>query len=229
MKKTILILSFLSTIVTIWSQNENFGLWYEMDLQKEVGKWTIGSDLEIRSLGLSHMERASWQLTGDYELKSWWQLGAGVTGMFVYDHKYAYNQPRLRFFIKNKFEKKLSRFKLEWKEKIRWTFKNETLRLKEDGEIDHYRVNPDLTAISSFEVKYDIPKSKLSPWVSVDAFLKLNDPEVRSFENWRTTLGVDYKVNKAIRLSIFGLKNSQLDSEDSYGIWAAGVLMRYRL
>ena len=61
---------------------------------------------------------------------------------------------------------------------------------------------------------YNLPKSKLTPYTSVEFYHTLNNPQGNDLEKTRYTLGTEYKINKRSKLDLFYRYQSETDDEE---------------
>jgi len=64
-----------------------------------------------------------------------------------------------------------------------------------------------------FTLKYDIPKSKILPYVGVELYYSLNDPIKNSVERSRYTAGIEYAISDYLGVSCF----YRLQKRKTYG------------
>ena len=107
------------------------------------------------------------------------------------------------------------------------TIKDESNRIKEDGTTDTYKMNPEWSWRNRLTLSYNIPNSKVTPSLSAESFYQLNNPDGNSFDNMRYQLSFDYKINKRNHVELFGVINSELESEDATGKYILGAAYKY--
>ena len=209
---------------SLFSQIESFGTWSSVDIEKSFKKLDVGLETELRTIyTLQLIERWSLGLSADYDISKKIKVGLGYQFMNKLDKKYLNYQFRNRLNVSTTGKLELNDFTLSLKEKIQVTLKDESKRLKDDGSIDTYSVNSEWSWRNRFEVSYNIPKCKITPSLSVESFYQLNNSDGNSFDNIRTKLAFDYKINKRNSVELFAVLNSALDSEDASGKYIAGI------
>jgi opacity protein-like surface antigen len=177
------------------------------------------------------VERVSLGLGVDYKLIKGVKLGLGYQFMSNLDTKYVKYLMRNRFTtsVTGKFD--VDRFEFSLRERLQLTVKDDSKRLKSDGTIDTYKVNPELKWRNRFQVAYNIPKFKFDPTFSVESFFDLNNPDGNVFTKIRYKLAFDYKIQKHHVIDVFGVFNSVIvpdpEDDDYYGRYVLGVSYKY--
>lgn len=205
--------------ISVYSQNTDFKNWVSVDLKKNLNKWDFTAEVELREDSFfRQMERLSLQLEGMYEISKIFSTGVSYMVMDFYDEKYNDHQLRHRFQLIASAKADAGRFGFSLREKGEITAKDESDRIDSDGEVDTYRINPDYTWRNRIKVEYDVEGIALIPFISLETFYLLNDPDGNRFEKLRYTLGLEYDLNKHNRINLFGHFNKELlDGEpDSY-------------
>lgn len=219
------LLAFLS--VSVGAQTNGF--WYQAALETSWKKFDFKADVEYRSQGFQYFDRLGAGISMQYKLPKNFGLGAGYELIEVYDDKYSDYQLRNRIYAQASWRTDFGRFRLKIKEKFRVSYKDDSDRLEPDGSIDHYKFNPESTWINSAGLEYNIRKSSFTPWVEVQAFVPMNQAANKQVENWRSSLGLNYKFSKKLSMGIYGMYNSKAQTEDSNGKWIGGINLKYQL
>jgi hypothetical protein len=223
----VLILVLISTI-SVYSQDEEVKIWTSIDLKKQVNKWDFTSEIELReAFFFEQMERLSLQLEALYDITDFLSAGASYMVMNFYDQKFDDYQLRHRFQAIANAKVKAGRFEFSLREKGEITFKDESDRIEDDGDIDTYRLNPESLWRNRLKIEYDIKNAPLTPAIALESFYFLNDPDGNQFEKLRYTLSIAYRINKQNRITLFTHYNKELleDETDSY---VAGLGYTYR-
>jgi len=229
----VILISFLIITPVLTAQNESYGTWTSIGVEKEYKKWDLGAETELRTIYYARLiERWSLGVNADYSLLKQLKVGVGYQLMncLVYDE----NEPNRyvkNYFFRNRFnlsatgKLKFNDFTISLRERVQLTKKGD--RLQTDGQIDDYKVNPELVWRNRLQLTYNIPNFKLTPSVSVETFYELNNPEGNNLDNIRYLLGLNYKFNKRNSMELFGVVNSSLVSEDATGKYILGVNYTY--
>lgn len=229
----VILISFLIIASALTAQNESYGTWTSIGIEKEYKKWDFGAETELRTIYYARLiERWSLGVNADYSLLKQLKVGVGYQLMncLVYD-EYEPNRYVRNYFFRNRFnlsatgKLKFNDFTISLRERVQLTKKGD--RLQTDGQIDDYKINPELTWRNRLQLAYNIPNFKLTPSFSVESFYELNNPEGNNFDNIRYLLGLNYKFNKRNSMEIFGVVNSSLVSEDATGKYILGVNYTY--
>lgn len=227
----ILIVIFLSLSTTfLWAQNEEFGTWSSLSAEKSLGEIGLSAEAELRTIyGLQLINRASLGIGADYRINDYLKVAAGYNLMNTLDTKYKNYQFRHRFNIGAAGRIKVDRFTFSLRERVQLTSKDDSKRIRENGTIDTYRINPAWVWRNRLQVEYNIRKSKFTPSVSAESFFELNNPDGNSFYKMRYTLACDYRINKRNSVSAYSVLNTGFDDEDLYGKYIFGLNYNIKL
>jgi|GEM_PF-581224 len=217
--------TLLIAITTFVSaQQESFGVWTTFELQKKYQKWDFSAATELRTSGFyKHFNRLSLQLETSYDIAKAFKIGVNYEGIDFYDYKYDDYQLRNRFGLFVQGKQKYGGFTFTLREKIQLTTKDDTDRIKSNGEIDTYNIDPDLVWSNKLKVKYNIPKFPVTPSLSAETFFQLNNPDGYMFEKLRYTLAFDYKISKHQHIELYGLVNSKIYGNNQGNTFVLGL------
>ncbi len=226
MKKSIGIL-FLTIALSsgLKSQEEpggfRTGLGIETDLTKKL---SIGIETEYRTLGFtSETERYIIGTGADYELFKNFKLGIGYEYQKVQDsYSWGFSslgvdsarvwmQPRHRFQGQLSYKLDIGDFTLSLRERAQATFKNDQDRIKQNGDTNFARINPDFTVRNRLKIEYNIPKCKIDPSFAFESYILMNDPDIANpfFSKLKYTLGLEYKINKKNSIELYGMYSNE--------------------
>jgi len=218
---TLLLISYYAAAS---AQDETFGVWTTLEVQKKYQKWDFAAATELRTSGFySSVDRVSLQLEASYEIAKAFKIGANYEGIDTYDTKYNDYQLRNRFGIFVQGKQKFGDFTFILREKIQLTTKDDSDRIKSNGEIDTYKIDPDLVWRNKLKVKYNIPKFPVTPSLSAETFFQLNNPDGYMFEKLRYTLSFDYKIAKRQHIELYGLVNSEIYGSNQGNTYVLGL------
>ncbi|MBN1181428.1 MAG: DUF2490 domain-containing protein [Bacteroidales bacterium] len=218
-------ISFLAFLFsTAFAQTGDFGIWTSIGAKKEIGKWDMGVNTEVRTFNnSSQFQRWSIELDAEYKLMK--QIKAGMVYIYFYfnDVEYADYQPRVRYagFVQGKLT--VGDFHFYLREKVQRTIKDESDRIKESGKYDNYRINPEWTLRSRVKIDYNIPHFPGTPSFSIEPFYQLNNPDGNTFNNIRYTLSFDYKISKQHEIKAYGLTDNELNVDDAVRMYVLGL------
>jgi hypothetical protein len=230
-KKSVVIVVLLIICFSIQAQNQ-FGTWTSFTIDKKVDKWTLEAETELRTIsGVQLINRWDMGLGAEYKIIKPLKVGLEYQFMNVLDEKYNNYQFRHRFTGSISGTKKFGNFLFGLSEGLQVTTKNDSKRIRDDGTIDTYKVNPASMWKNSAEAEYNIPKCKLTPEFEFKTYYSLNDPDGNAFDKLRYTLSLKYKLNKHNSINVFGVYNKELgtDEADYSGKYILGVKYSYHL
>jgi hypothetical protein len=230
-KKSVVIVVLLIICFSIQAQNQ-FGTWTSFTIDKKVDKWTLEAETELRTIsGVQLINRWDMGLGAEYKIIKPLKVGLEYQFMNVLDEKYNNYQFRHRFTGSISGTKKFGNFLVGLSEGLQVTTKNDSKRIRDDGTIDTYKVNPASMWKNSAEAEYNIPKCKLTPEFEFKTYYSLNDPDGNAFDKLRYTLSLKYKLNKHNSINVFGVYNKELgtDEADYSGKYILGVKYSYHL
>ena len=221
---------FLLAFIILWlsiqlqAQSNRYGTWTSIAVEKKLHKWNLGAETELRTINyLNRIDRWSLGISADYSILKQLKLGVGYQLMNSWDEKYIDYQIRSRFNVAATGKLKWNNFSFSLREKLQVTFKDESDRIKSNGTIDTYNMDPEWTWRNRMLLSYNISHCALTPSFSVETFYQLDNPDGNTFDNVRYTLSLDYKINKQNSISVYGLINSKLNSDDASGKYILGV------
>jgi hypothetical protein len=222
-----IILSFV--FLKGYAQENDFGVWTSAEMVKKIGKWNFSGSAEFRTkTNTTKIDRFSIGVEGNYKLLQPLEIGLAYNFIYFNDLEYDDFQPRHRatFYIEG--EKKIGNFCFSLKEKIQFTAKDVSDRLKENGKIDNYSINPEYVWRNKFSTLYDIPNFKLNPGVSIETFFSLNNPENNSLDKIRYTLFLKYKFSKHHNVEFFGSYGDEYDTDEPSNKIIVGMSYQYK-
>jgi hypothetical protein len=208
---------------SVQSQTNDFGLWTSFGAEKDLGKWNIGLHTEIRTKeSSSQLNRLSYKLNADYNVLKPIKFGVAYKFIYFNDTEYSDFQPRQRYMAYLNGKQKFGRFKFSLREKVQRTIKDERDRIKESGNYDNYKINPEWIWRNRLKMHYNIPKCRINPAFSVETFYQLNNPDGNSLINVRYKLEFDYKLNKHNAFEIYGLLDNEMNVSNPNNMYVGG-------
>lgn len=218
----------LLALVPLHSQNDDFGIWSSVEVTKKLKKFELNGELEFRMRdNLQNIARLSGKVGAEYRIIKPLKIGAAYQYIYFYDTEYADYQPRNRFIAYLQGRHKWGNVTFSLRERIQVTVKDESDRIKSSGKIDTYKMNPDWVWRNRLKIAYDIPKSKITPAVSVESFYQLNNPDGNVFEGMRYTLSGTYKINKQQSVELFGLYDKEMNVKNPENRYVVGCGYTY--
>lgn len=228
--KLIMVIVFVTILPSVANAQNELGTWTSLEVEKKFQKVDIGAEAEFRTIyGLRLMDRWSLGANINYQPIKPIKIGFGYSLMNVLDEKYANYQFRSRLYASATGKLKLDRFSISLRERIQFTTKDASNRIKSDGTVDDYKINPALVWRNRLLVDYNIPDCKLSPSFSVESFYELNNPDGNQFDKFRFTLAVDYKINKSNSVSVFSVYNNKPTDDENSGKYILGIGYKFTI
>jgi len=228
-RKFLTILLLCLGAVSAFSQSENYGTWIGISGEKKFNKWDVSAETELRTIYfLRLIDRWSIGAALDYSILKQLKIGVGYQLMNSLDYDADYMKD---YFIRNRLHAsaigklKWNDFSFSLRQRIQVTFKEE--RMQTDGTVDDYKMNPAWAWRNRLQVEYNIPNCKITPSASIETFYDLNNPDGNSFENIRSVLSLDYKLNKKNHVELYGVINSELQSDDADGKYILGLSYKH--
>ncbi len=232
MKKLLLFCILFSVCGYLSAQQENYGTRLGMGVEKKLNNWTFAAEGELRTIYYVRLiSRGSLQLSADYKIAKPLTVGAGYEFMNYLDVKYKDYQLRHRAYAQVTGKAEWKRFTFSLREKIQLTTKDETDRIKPNGKIDTYAINPAWLSRTRVKISYNINKSQIAPYLSFEANYQLNNPDGNMMDNYKLTLGATYKLNKkhSFDFYLLGNKDISLIADEEQSKFALGISYTFKL
>lgn len=221
---TIIFMILLFCTSLLRAQTNDFGIWTSVGAEKKLGKWNLSGETALRTKENSTaIDRLSLGLSVDYQLLKPIKIGGGYEFIYFNDSEYLDYQPRHRANLFVQGKQKIGSFTFSLRERVQFTAKDVTDRVKENGNIDNYKVNPEYTWRNKLKVDYNIPHFPVNPAFSAESFFSLNNPEGNSFEQIRYTFSLNYKLSKHHKFEIYGMYDDEFKVEDPVQNYVFGV------
>lgn len=153
--------------------------------------------------------------------------------IYEYNIDAAYWTTRNRVYATLSGEYKVGRFEISLRERLQYTHTNSatteetkyrweytdiiagTGELVPETERDFKDAKHNLSLRSRLSVKYDIPNSKITPFISAELYTKLN--KWKGYDKMRYRAGASYKINKKNSISLYYLYQDISDIEEPGG------------
>lgn len=228
--KKILSIILLLVPFASFAQEKSLNTWVTGTLNKQVHKWDFTLECEYRSIGIfEKLSRFSIQPEITYSFSKFVKLGTSYSIMSVYDSKYDDYQWRNRYAIFGEGRLKSGRFTWKLREKFELTTKDESDRIRDNGEKDTYRINPDEVWRNKLKISYNIPKVPIEPSIAFESFYQLNNPDGNVIEKLRYSLFLGYKFSKNQEIEIYSHLNNELTDSASVKTYVVGIGYTYSL
>jgi len=187
---------------------DDFGSLLSASVSKKIIKGLhISFEEEFRTRSdFSEIERFSHDLELSYKPLNFLKMG-GAYNLINYNHDKKGWEIRHRYYFYATGSLNAGRFTLSLRERFQSTKRQ---GVKETAT----RANPKLYLRSRLKADYNIRKSKFTPYASVELFNTLNNPVKNDINQWRSTAGVEYKLNKKSALELYYRYTNYYDDED---------------
>lgn len=191
-----------------FAQGDSFGTWTSIGLKKGLKNWEFSTEAEIRKTGFYEKTlRSSLELAALYNISKVIEFGPAYTLINFYDSKYDDYQMRHRFDFTVSGKHEIKRFAIRLREQIEYTNKDESDRVRDNGTIDTYKINPELLWRNRLKISYNVKGIPLTPSIAAESFYQLNNPDGNIFEKFRYTMSLSYKVAKQHEFQLFSIIN----------------------
>ena len=230
--KTAFIICALALPLAAGAQDKSndFGIWTSVGAEKKINKkLTVGVEAEFRTRNSSKTaDRWTGAISASYKLLPWLKLGAGYKFMYNNFHeKITYNSngdynnwrpsywgTRHRFHVDLTGTLKLDRFNISLRERWQYTYRPEQTTTRYDFDNSWWE-DTDVSSKNShvlrsrLQVKYDIPKSKVSPFANVELYNNW------SLEKVRYTIGAEWNITKQHEIKAFYRYQHEKDDDEA--------------
>lgn len=179
----------------LYSQTNDLQLWTNISLEKKITKtFSLNYAEEVRfNENISEVGQFFSDLGCNYKISKSWRISVNYryTNKKKLDDSYS---KRNRYYIdlsyRKKFDKVICVFRTRFQSQYVDVYSSSI------GRIPEYYSRNKLT------FKIDLDK-KFAPYLSIEMFYQLHNPEGNDIDNMRYTGGVEYQFNKKASLDIF--------------------------
>jgi hypothetical protein len=218
-----LIVFFITMTAALYAQIEDFGVWFTSGIEKKHGKWNFGAEGELRTKdNANQIDRWSMKFETSYNLYRFLQFGGSYEYIYFHDLKYSNYQQRHRSYAFLQGKYKFRGFTFSVRERLQVTKKDDSDRIKKNGEVNTYAINPEWTWRNRFKLSYNIPKFQVTPSISFESFYQLNNPDGNTFDKLRYTLSFSYNLTKHHLFEIYGLIDKDINVTDPVKTYILG-------
>ena len=206
---------------SVKGQVNDAGLWTSVKVETKIYKKLNASILQefrfnenITELGGLYTEAGM-----DYKINKHFQVETNYR--FSQKRKVEnYYSIRHRFNIDLKYNKKLKPF--EFKYRIRFQDQYEDIGRSKDGGV------PDYYLRNKLSLQWDLKKA-YTPYVSVELYSPLNYPRFNTFDNIRTTAGIEYAFTKHHTIDLYYMIHKEVNVSKPYSYFVVGIGYVYKL
>ncbi len=148
---------------------------------------------------------------------SFWQkrLKASADLNYILKNEGNYYENRFRYNVSFSISEKIRQFSVSCRARVQSTFYEET-------HTDH-KFNPKTYFRNRLEVEYEFFSKPISLYASTEYFLRLYKPEQNFVDNWRTILGVNWRLNQNTSLDFYLRADNEVQVKDRANIYYLGV------
>lgn len=215
-------------IVPTDAQTSDFGVWTSLAAEKNFGKFEVTAETELRTNNQCK-QICRWSMGAEmsYRPVKPFTLGTGYQFMRFFDDRFNDFQPRHRVYLYLQGKYRAGDFTFTLRENLQRTTKDESDRIKQNGEINTYRINPDVVWRNRLKVIYDIPKFPVNPAFSVESFYQLNNPDGNAFEQLRYIFSLKYSPFKHHAFEAYGLFDKEMNVNNPEQMFVAGIQYKF--
>jgi hypothetical protein len=217
--KVILALFMLIMSTQAFTQWNDAQLWTSVNLEKKIIKGlSVTLSEEVRfsenitevgtfftDIGLNYKINKNWRIAGNYRFTNKIQLDNSYSKRHRYYFDLSYRQKFYQFTIIAR-----TRFQSQYAD----------VNSSETGHLPEYYSRNKLT------LKYNI-NQKISPYLSAEAFIPLNNPDVKGIDNMRYSLGVEWEFVKNSTLDVFYLIQQEYQKANRERDYVMGIGYTY--
>ncbi len=227
--KLILLITLLLPSQQMMAQNNEWGLWTSASVEKKINKlWSVEAEGELRTRNdFKTIDRWSGGVEVNYKVASFLALGAGYT--ILYDNNIekiswhddgtpnnwrpSYWGLRHRFNVDATLKHSIGRMRLSLRERWQYTYRPEKSTERYDFDNSKWEekcVNGKAKHLlrSRLQIDYNLKKSKIDPFASVELFNGWNVQKVRY------SIGADWKLSKKHSVGM-GYRYQTTDDDDN--------------
>lgn len=205
---------------TAFAQDKDFGVWTSVEAEKKIlPGLTASVEGEFRTRNdLGTVDRYSGSIGLSYRIWSFLKFGGEYSYIrFNHDKRGWENGHRYNLFVTGSY--KWQRFNISLRERYQHTYRKGVSSTQK-------RANPKDMLRSRAQVAYDIRKSPFTPYVSMELYHTLNDPQDNGLEKIRYTFGTHYKLNKRHSFQLFYRFQDDRSGDPDLHVFGAGYSVK---
>jgi len=210
---------FLASVRFVSAQWNDAQLWTSVSLDKKIYKgFSVSLSEELRfsenitelgtiftDVGLNYKISKNWKISGNYRFTDKIQL----------DNSYS---KRHRYYFDLSYRKKFYQFTVMVRTRFQSQYKD--VNSSEKGHLPEYYSRDKIT------LKYGITR-RLSPYIAAEAFIPLNNPDVKGIDNMRYSMGLEWEFFKNSTLDVFYMIQQQYQASDPERDFVTGIGYSY--
>ena len=214
-----LLLCFISSVGFVSAQWNDAQLWTSVSIEKKVIKsFSVSLAEEVRftdninelgefftDIGLNYKINKNWRISGNYRFTNKIQL----------DNSYS---KRHRYYFDLSYRRKVYMLTIVLRTRFQSQYKN--INSSENGHLPEYYSRNKLT------LKYNATR-RLSPYISAEAFIPLNNPKVGGIDNMRYSAGLEWEFIKNSTFDFYYMIQQQYQAKNPERDFVAGIGYSY--
>lgn len=220
-----LLLIFLIAASSLWAaaQENDFGTWIEIGLEKQLTKKIrLEFEEEVRIFkNFGELDRIATGIGGSYTFNKYLRTGGGYS--WLYKHRFNKEQwehrHRFHFYLRGRY--KIDRFTFTLRERIQSTFVDES--------IPGFGYNPRTYLRSRLQAAYNIKGSDFTPFGSAEMYYQLNNPDGNKIDNMRYTVGTGWAISKSFDIDTFLRLDQEINVKKPVSYWILGFSFNFSL
>ena len=207
MRRIILIATLAFIVWQTQAQDSNTAWWPAVKVEKQfTKKFSLMLEHEIRYFtSLNEVDRFGTSIEGDYSFFKKWNVGLAYSWLYSHDIDEDVYVNRNRYYLYLRFKQKAGNWSFYIREKFQSTYRDE------DNESTKY--NPKNALRSKVEVAYKIKSISLTPYINGQLRYRLNHPTNNELDQYRWSVGAEYKFSKRISADLYFQKEGDLNKK----------------
>lgn len=204
-----------------YSQETSYGLWVGAELKKELfDKVVVTLAPEVRTIDwFSTRDEVLVDAIVDFDVIKFLTVFGSYRISQFYDDKKDDRFIKQRFTAGLKSKVKLSRLRLGYQ----FRFQNDLLSKYTQGE----NLTVERNLRNKLIISYNIPKSKLTPYLSGELFYDISPEKQREFNKYRLRLGSAIPFSKRKALEVFIQFQKQLNAKKNDRQYTLGLFYNF--
>lgn len=179
-----------------YSQNADFQTWHAIEVEKKIVKdFSIAIEEEIRIFENSTtFNESNTSISGLYSINKLIKAGLGYRYSYTFDYEEGYLISH-RVMADGNIKYKLGDFMLSFRERFQCDWQSE--------KTSATATYAELYLRHKFQVRYNVPKISLFPYIEAELFQSLNNPIQNKVDKYRWTIGLQYKFENDLSVSLY--------------------------
>ena len=189
-------IGFLLIVKFYYSQNSDFQTWSSIEIEKKIIKSvSISIEEEVRiAQNSTSFNTSNTSISGLYSFNKFIKAGIGYRYSYSYDIEDGYSVSH-RLMVDGVLKYKLGDFAFSFRERFQDDWQTE--------KTSPTATYPDLYLRHKLQIKYNVPKISLFPYLEAELFQSLNNPIQNKVDKYRWTAGLEYDFKNDLSVSLF--------------------------